>query len=243
MMIRGVKELRGLKMYSIDEEIGKLVDIYFEENEWIVRYLVVEVGDWLDRKTILFSPLAVTLLEDGIKIGIKREMIEKSPAVDVERPISRQQEVELHRYFDWPFYWVRLDHSSYPLVEMYTEMREKGNIADEVESPLLRSAREVTGYKIAARDGEIGSVDNFLIDDTSWRILYMVVDTGSWLPGRKVLISPTWIEEISWNDSRVRVNLDQDTIRNSPEYDPSAPPDREYEDRLYDHYERDKYWE
>lgn len=242
-MIRSVKELRGLNMHSIDEEIGKLVDIYFEENEWIVRYLVVGVGDWLDRKTILFSPLAVTLLEDGIKIGIKREMIEKSPAVDVERPISRQQEVELHRYFDWPFYWVRLDHSSYPLVEMYTEMREKGNIADEVESPLLRSAREVTGYKIAARDGEIGSVDNFLIDDTSWRILYMVVDTGSWLPGRKVLISPTWIEEISWNDSRVRVNLDQDTIRNSPEYDPSAPPDREYEDRLYDHYERDKYWE
>jgi uncharacterized protein YrrD len=242
-MIRSIKELRGKKMSAVDEVIGKLVDIYFEENTWVVRYLVVEVGDWLDRNTLLFSPLAVTLHEEGINIGIKREMIEKSPPINIERPFSRQQEVELHRYYDWPFYWIRLDHSSYPLIEMYTEMQKAGNIEEEAEDPNLRSVREVKGYRIAARDGDIGRVDDFLIDEDSWKLLYMVVDTGSWLPGRKVLVSPTWVEEIDWNGSRVRVDLDQDTIRNSPEYDPSELPDREYENQLYEHYERDKYWE
>jgi uncharacterized protein YrrD len=242
-MIRGIKEIRKMKMDAADEEIGKVVDIYFEEGIWIIRYLVVEVGDWLDRNLLLFSPLAVVVDDERVKIGVKREMVEKSPPIDVERPVSRQKEIELHRHYDWPFYWVRLDHSSYPLVEMYTEMQETGNIPDELEDPKLRSVQEVTGYKIAARDGIIGSVDNFLIDEDSWRILYMVVDTGSWTPGRKVLISPSWIESISWNQSEVRIDLDKDTIRNSPEYDPSAPPDRDYEDRLYEYYERDKYWE
>lgn len=242
-MIRSVRDLQKLRMHAADEEIGKLVDVYFEERNWVTRYLVIEVGEWLDRNTLLFSPLAVMIGEEGAKIGVKKEMIEKSPPIDIERPVSRQQEMELHRYYDWPFYWVRLDHSSYPLVEMYSEMQESGNIPDEAEDPKLRSAREVTGYKIAARDGDIGKVDNFLIDEESWRILYMVVDTGNWLPGRKVLISPAWIEAISWSESKVRLDLNQDTIRNSPEYDPSSLLDREYEDRLYEHYEQDKYWE
>jgi uncharacterized protein YrrD len=242
-MIRSIDNMRGMKMFAADEEIGTLVDIYFEDDSWVIRYLVVEVGDWLNRNTLLFSPLAVTLNEEGIKVGVKREMIEKSPPIDVERPFSRQQEIELHRYYDWPFYWVRLDHSSYPLVEMYTEMKEAGSIPEETEDTNLRSVREVTGHKIAARDGDIGKVDDFLIDEKSWKILYMVVDTGGWLPGRKVIVSPTWVEELDWNTSRVTVDLDQDTVRNSPEYIPSQLPDREYEDQLYEHYERDKYWE
>jgi sporulation protein YlmC with PRC-barrel domain len=242
-MINSSKELLGTKMYAAGEEIGKLVDIYFDENDWNIRYLVVEVGDWLDRNTLLFSPLAVTLHEEGLNIGIKKELIEKSPPIDLERPFSRQQEIELHRYYDWPFYWVRLDHSSYPLVEMYTEMKEAGSIEEDTEDHNLRSAKEVAGYKIAARDGDIGRVDNFLMDDDKWNIIYMVVDTGSWLPGRKVLISPSWVTDIDWSESRVRLDLEQNTIQNSPEYDPSEPLDRQYEERLYEYYERDKYWE
>lgn len=242
-MMRSVKELQKLKMHAADDEIGKIVDVYIEDKIWLVRYLVVEVGDWLDRNTLLFSPLAVVLSEDGVKIGVKKDLIEKSPPIDVERPVSRQQEVELHRYYDWPFYWVRLDHSSYPLVEMYTDMQDSRDIQDNAEDPNLRSAREITGYKIAARDGNIGSVDDFIIDEDSWKVLYMIVDTGSWFPGRKVLISPNWIESISWNQSEVRLDLARDTIKNSPEYDPSQPLDRDYEERLYEYYERDKYWE
>jgi hypothetical protein len=94
----------------------------------------------------------------------------------------------------------------------------------------------------SANDGEIGHVDDFLVDDENWTIRYVVVDTRNWWPGKKVLISPEWIRSVSWTDSRVYVDLSRDTIKNGPEYDPSTPLSREYENRLYKHYGRSQYW-
>lgn len=106
----------------------------------------------------------------------------------------------------------------------------------------LRSTKEVTSYYIEASDGDIGHVEDFLIEDESWTIRYIVVDTRNWWPGKKVLVSPEWIEQVSWTDSRVRVDVSRDTIKNCPEYDPSTPLSRDYENRLYRHYGRSKYW-
>jgi hypothetical protein len=107
----------------------------------------------------------------------------------------------------------------------------------------LRSTREVIGYHIQARDGEIGHVEDFIADDQTWAIQYMVVDTRNWLPGRKVLIAPAWIEKVDWLERLVHVDLLRETIQNSPEFDPSAPVNRAYEVRLYDYYGRPKYWD
>ena len=107
----------------------------------------------------------------------------------------------------------------------------------------LRSAREVMGYDIQALDGGIGHVEDFLLDDRSWAIRYLIVDTRNWLPGKKVVIAPEWVEEVSWSDSKVVVSLTRDQIEHSPEYDPSRPLEREDESRLYQHYGRPTYWE
>jgi hypothetical protein len=113
----------------------------------------------------------------------------------------------------------------------------------EKSDPELRSTKEVIGYRIKASDGEIGHVEDFIIDDQDWIIRYMVVDTRNWLPGRKVLVSPQWIEKVSWADSEVRIDLSRKAVEQSPKYDPSTPVNREYEVRMYDYYGRPVYWE
>jgi hypothetical protein len=118
----------------------------------------------------------------------------------------------------------------------------KAAIEEQKSDPHLRSTREVIGYHIQATDGEIGHVEDFVLNDEIWSIYYMVVDTRNWLPGREVILSTSWIEEVDWIERHVHVNLSQEAVENSPEFDPSVPVNREYEIRLYDYYGRPKYW-
>jgi hypothetical protein len=119
-----------------------------------------------------------------------------------------------------------------------TKRRER-----ESSDPHLHSAKEVIGYYIEATDGDIGHVEEFVLDDESWAIRYMVVDTRNWWPGKKVLVAPKWIERASWNDSRVYVNLSRHNIEEAPEYDLSKPLSRDYESNLHRHYGRSPYWD
>jgi len=106
----------------------------------------------------------------------------------------------------------------------------------------LRSTQAVTGYHIHALDGDIGHVDDFIIDDQTWTIRYLVIDTMNWWPGKKILVSPKWIDRVSWSDSKVFVNLYRDKIQKSPEYAEESPLSRDYESGLYRHYDRQGYW-
>ena len=108
--------------------------------------------------------------------------------------------------------------------------------------PHLRSALEVLGYHIHARDGDIGHVDDYIVGDQNWTVPYVVVDTRNWLPGKKVLISPAWIESIDWERSHVTIPLLKDAIQTAPEYDESSEITREYEERLHEHYDLQGYW-
>jgi hypothetical protein len=112
---------------------------------------------------------------------------------------------------------------------------------EEANDVHLRSANKVTGYRIGAADGDIGHVEDFIIDDETWEIRYMVVDTQNWWPGEKVLVVPQWICRVSWSDSEAYVDLSRETIENGPEYHPDAL-NRKYEETLYDYYKRPKYW-
>lgn len=106
----------------------------------------------------------------------------------------------------------------------------------------LRSIKEVTGYRIEALDGTIGHVEDFLIDEETWAIRYMIVDTKNWWPGKKILVSPTWIKNVSWIEKSVTVELTKDNIEQGPQYDPNQTVTREYEDALYTYYGKAKYW-
>ena len=106
----------------------------------------------------------------------------------------------------------------------------------------LRNTEEVSSYHIAATDGEIGRVEDFIVEDDSWTIRYLAIDTRNWWPGRKVMVSPQWIAAIDWAQAKVHVNLSRHGIKQSPEYDSSKLISREYETQLYRHYGQTGYW-
>jgi hypothetical protein len=81
------------------------------------------------------------------------------------------------------------------------------------------------------------------VEDKKWAIRYMVVNTQNWLPEKKVLVAPQWAKSISWEKSKIYMNHSKEEIKKSPEYNPSSPVNREYEEVLHDYYGRPKYWD
>jgi len=245
-MLRSLHEIEGYRIAATDAELGKIKDYYFDDSEWIVRYLVVDTGGWLSGRRVLISPLSTTepdWIARRIPTILTKQQVENSPVITEEKPVSRQEEESLARYYRWDFYWATgpgFTGAQAPPPVPYTPLSSESR---EQNDPHLRSVKEVIGYHIEARDGEIGHVHDFIAETGNWRIRYLVLDTRNWLPGRKVIIPPTWIQNITWAKKQVRVNLSREQIQGSPEFDPAAPVNREYEARLYDYYGRPKYWE
>jgi hypothetical protein len=249
-MLRSIKDLYGYRILGKDGDIGWVHDFLFDDHAWTIRYLVVDVGTFLPGRKVLVIPAALGKPQwktNSFPVKLSKEKIKNSPDLDVDRPVSRQHEAEIHKYFGWGPYWLLGGPHGIDAISTYHPnlKKEKGKIlspAKKEGDPFLRSTKKVTGYRIQATDGDIGHAEEFIADDSHWSIRYMVVDTRNWLPGRKVLVSPFWIENISWEDSKVYVDLSKEKIKESPRYDASAPVNRKYEERLYDYYGRPKYW-
>ncbi len=259
-MLRKASGLDGFTIGASDGDMGRVVDLYFDDQSWTVRHLVVDTGRWLSGRRVLISPMSFKAMDwdnSRILVDLTKQQVESSPSIDTDRPISRQNEMDYYGYYGMPYYWTgpyRWGAWPTPLdwgaSAAGTQNPEAAEAREAVMSgerepgdPHLRSMGTVTGYYIHASDGNIGHVEDFLIDDQDWAIRYIVVDTRNWLPGKKVLVSPEWIERISWADSTVYVNIVRETIQRSPEYDPSRPLQRGYEASLYDYYGRPRYWE
>ncbi len=248
-MLLKAKTLNGFKLDSLDGEMGTAKEFYFDDQDWTIRYLVADTGSWLSGRRVLISPQALVAAigaEEHIAINLTRKQIEDSPSMDTDKPVSRQQEDELHAYYGWPPYWSAgpMAGVGYPVPGYLPESARdpEARVEKPKGDPNLRSTREVTGYHIHASNGEIGHVEDFIIDDETWAIRYLIVDTKNWWPGIKVLVSPQWIERVSWNESKVFVNISRDAIKQSPEYRDESMLTRDYEDGLYQHYQRKGYW-
>jgi hypothetical protein len=107
---------------------------------------------------------------------------------------------------------------------------------------MLRSLKEITGYTLQAEDGEIGSCNDFLIEDRTWTVRYMVADTRKWLPGRRVLVSPISLGSPDWKSRSFPVRLTREQIKEAPGLDEHAPATREYEIWLHKHFGWPYYW-
>ncbi len=244
-MLRSLRELMGYKLSASDGEIGKLHDFYFDDEMWIIRYLVADTGKWLPGRKILISPLAIDKPDwsaSVIPVNLTTEQIEESPDIGQHEPVSRQKEKDLLQYYDWPLYW-EWEPGGVPPAGGMIPPQPPEKKPDKTGDPHLRSVHEVIDYGIQATDGNIGHVEDFIGDDQSFIIRYIAVDTRNWLPGgKKVLISPAWIENVEWEQSQVFIDVSREKVENSPEYDPSQPVNREFEVTLYDFYGRPKYW-
>jgi hypothetical protein len=240
-MLRSTNDLKGYRMRALDDHIGSASDLYFDDQSWAVRYLVVDTGKWLPGRLVLISPIALGQPDwkaQDIPVSLTRKQIEGSPGIQKDEPVTSQKQTALYDYYRWPTFWP---HGLEPPI-LYGPADTKEPETQSEGNPHLRSANEVTGYHIEARDGSIGHVEDLIIDDDAWEIRYIIVDTRNWLPGKKVIVAPQWIEQVVWAQAKVHVNLTKEAVEHAPEYDPSQPVNREYEVRLYDYYGRPHYW-
>ncbi len=250
-MLIQAKTIKGYKLNSLDGEIGTVNEFYFDDHYWAIRYLVANTGNWLTGRQVLISPyalLAVNGEEHHISIDLTRKQIEESPLLNSDKPVSRQFEETFYGYYGWPVYYdgLYMWGANPDIVRDRARDQEKIEALTRAEKeawdPHLRSTHDVSGHHIQAPDGEIGHVHDFIIDDETWAIRYLVIDTLNWWPGKKILLSPLWIDRISWDESKVFVNLHRESIKQAPEYLEESLLTRDYETRLHGHYNRREYW-
>lgn len=233
-------EIEGYGISATDGLIGSVQDWLFDDHDWIVRWVVVDTGTWLPGKKIVL-PASVCEAPDMkrrvIRAPLTRAQVEQSPSLDEHAPVSRQNESDVYNYYGWTPYWTPayMAPAPPPITPPAESPAERGD-------PRLRSVNEVTGYYIRASDGDIGHVEELLIDDVDWTVRYLVIDTRNWLPGKAVLVSPQSVGAINWSDEQVEVNLTRAQVETSPPYDPSVPVDRNFEMRLHSHYGLPPYW-
>ncbi|MCD6680996.1 MAG: PRC-barrel domain-containing protein [Burkholderiaceae bacterium] len=253
-MLQSVKELDGYELAARDGDIGRVREVYFDDQRWVIRHLVVDTGGWLSGRDVLVSPHSI----DGIDrvsrrldVALSREKIENAPGIGADKPVARQNEIPFYDYYGYPYYWAGpglWGAGAYPLAAgalgapppdagVPREIAERAAAEREKADPHLRSSGEVIGYHIEARDDSIGHVEDLLFDERSWQIRYAVVDTRNWLPGRLVLVTPQSIESVDWNERQVHVRLTRDAVKASPEYEPGAPLPADYDQRVQRYYE------
>ena len=252
IMLITASHLRDFRIQATDGELGTVGGLYFEDDTWAIRYLLVNTGGWLNDRSVLVSPFSVVHIDSETKhmeVSLTKEQVEKSPDIDTQRPVSRQQEANFLGYYGYPYYWGGPNlwgAGCYPgdsaMQTSYTKQVAVGNRNGQPYDSHLRSTDAVIGYDIDTVDGNIGHVDGFVIEEKSWAIRYLEIATRNWLPGKKVLISPAWIERISWLDSKVSLALVREAVKAAPEYIESRPITREYEEQLHSHYGQPPYW-
>jgi len=242
-----MKDLRGLAIGAKDGDIGEAIDFIFDDTAWTIRYLVVDTGRWLPGRKVLISPIVVDQPDwEGKKFPVllTREQVQSSPEISMDDGLSAQDELKYFDYYGWPYYWGGDDiwgPAALPQELIDQRVERKKSLTNVINRSHLRSTKEVRGYTIQATDGEIGDVDDFIIDDEPWVIRYIVVDTGNWWSGKKVIVAPPWISHVDWQHSSVYVNLSRAAVKSGPEFDPDKL-DRVYEQRLYQHYGQKNYW-
>lgn len=247
-MLHKVKSLIGFAIGATDGEIGKVDEFYFDDETWTIRYLIVKTGGWLSERKVLISPGALQNPDwenETFPVNLTKEQVKNSPDINTELPVSRQQEILLYDHYQWPYGdtvglglysgmgMMGMMESRVPLEESISARTAEAEGSD----PNLRNTKEVIGYTIHALDGDIGDVTDFVVDE-NWKINFLVVDTGDWFPGKKVLISPDWITEVSWSKSAVFVDVSKEAVKNSPEFNSDMFISDDYKADLLRHYNR-----
>ncbi|MGB3212523.1 MAG: PRC-barrel domain-containing protein [Desulforhopalus sp.] len=246
--LKSIKEMQGYELGAQDGKIGRCNDFLFDDRRWTVRYIVGDTRKWLPGRKVLISPISIGTAEESthtLSIGLTKDQIKDSPPLESDAPVSRQYETIFNQYHDWGNYWdgsLAWGHHPFPRLLQRTEDLQT-DIANVEDDNHLRSTHEVMSYAIVATDTDIGHIEDFIVDEETWVIRYLVIDTSNWLPGsRKVLVSPEWVERVDWSDGSVVVGVSSEKIEKSPEYDPNTTLDRDYETALYNFYSLPYYW-
>lgn len=246
-MLQTVNNVRKYSLHATDGLIGHVKDCYFDDEHWTIRYLVVHTGPWLMGRDVLISPIAARGTneeEKSILVDLTKERVQKSPGIDTAEPISRRQEREYFQYYGWPYYWGGPGVWGWggvpaPIVPIPEPAppREFPELPHEEVDVHLRSCLEIHGYHIQASDQEIGHVEDFILDNATWTITDLLIDTRNWWPGKKVLIPHAAVHNVSWVDRTITVDLSSAQIQQAPEFNADSGLTAEYQRNVRKYYE------
>lgn len=263
-MFQSLKKIIGFTIKTRDGEIGHIDDVFFDDEHWIIRYIVIKTGIWLQARRVLISPESIENPPDWINktiiLNLTNDQVKNSPEIDADKPVSRQKEIEIIKHYNWRVYWQvpsadPLPGANMPSPTAAPEIKENFEKYEKDEKNLkenhLRSIRNVGGYKVRAVDGQIGHIDDFIAtlqmdkdeENIQWIIRYIIVKTRDWLPGKKVIISPMWLNIIDWDEKKIFIEMTRDQIEAAPEFNAEKDVNKEYENHIFDYYGREKYWE
>lgn len=231
-MERSANNLINFRMEAKDGEVGKVEEFYFHDDTWTIRYLIVKTGNWFTGKKILISTVALikgSELPGVFPVNLNIEQIRSSPDIDTQKPVSRQQEIALYGHYPWQQYWGSGFYAGGlwditnkdPIIDEAVVKKSPDNSRQTQDDPHLRSTRQVTGYKIQCTDGEFGHVSDFIIDDDSWKIHYLIIKMHLGIGNNSVLLPVQFIKELQWLNSKVVVDMTIEVLKNSPQIDES----------------------
>jgi hypothetical protein len=250
-MLQLISPLKGFALQATDGSIGTVVDFLFDDVSWKVRWLVVDCGAWLKGRKVLIHPPAVSysgLEDERFGINLTKVQVEGSPNWREHEPVSQQMQSQVYAYYGWASDWSGAYLGSMtgamaspmltpPYLGFSLTAERPADITDGRQRDLhLRSVVEVIGYRVHAADGDIGHVENFMIETEDWSLRYLVVDTRNWWPGKRVLIATPAVTIVEWSDRRIRLDVTREQVKTSPVWDPLIAFNELERNLLHKHY-------
>ncbi len=254
-MLRSVRELTNYVLSAVDGDIGRCKDFLFDAERWALRYLVADTGKWIPKRKVLISPISLGHADHETRrlhVHLTRAQIESAPPLGEDEALTRTHEMAFAQFYGFPFYWAGASLWGFAATPHELRQPEDPRVAEasgravphrptealaEHDSRIY-AVSEVLGFRIAASNGDLGGISDFIVDDDTWALGYAVVDTQPVWPGRQVLVAPSWIRSLDWHTKKAVVDLTRQQVEQSPPFDPATPVNRQFEERLYDYYGR-----
>lgn len=214
-MLYRMQPLLGHQIHASDGHIGKLDDFYFDDNQWCMRYLIVDIGRFLIGRKVLISPVAVVSIDvptETVSLRHSMDEIGNSPDIDLDKPVYRQLEEQLLNYYAWAPHWM----PQHDLPDLQTN-------PVATEDTHLRSMNNVCKYTVMAFDGRVGSISDFILDDNGWRLPLVVLDTSHYLSPSHVIIPASHLKGIRVEDKEISIDMKREEVAESPSFDPTRP--------------------
>jgi hypothetical protein len=226
-MLQSVYNLRNNRVCAQDGTIGHVDQFLFDDRTGKARYVVVRFGGWLLGRRVLLKPELIGTMNvplGRLDVALSRKQIEDCPDIETHPPVSLQH-ASAYRYDNAAMLGCGMFPSSLLVGMSWYPIQSADEARAALEDVLahsdahLRSTREVIGYRLQARDGAIGHIVDFIIDESTWTFRSVVVDTGTWRPGKRVVLPWQRIEDINWDRSTVEVRVLRSTVKQHPIYD------------------------
>jgi hypothetical protein len=222
------RRLSGFKGYTIeapDGNAGSVCDILFQDNDWKLRWFVINTGSWLFGNRLLLRPAALgpaDIRQHAFAVTLTKAEVEASADENSDMPVFQQMEQSIDIWDNNTSIWDVGQYGGFGYGASggttYDRSGSGQNNAGPSGDPHLRSMTQVTGYAIHALDGDIGHVEDFLVNDETWQIEAVVIDTKNWGAGKHVLVPAPEIKAVDWDGKYIRIDQTRYAIKCGPSW-------------------------